>query len=230
MKNKNLIFEDWGIIDYNEAYKKQVEYLNKKIQQKQNSQLVENTIIFAQHPHVFTLGKHGSESNLLISEQKLKSINAKFVKTDRGGDITYHGFGQLVVYPIIDLDNFDLHVKRFVFTLEEAVIRTLQQIGIKTHRLKGAPGVWVTKNNRSNKICAIGIKVVKNITMHGIALNVNTDLSYFNFINPCGFTDKGATSIQQEKNENFDIDKIKATLKEKLIYCLNSKEILHQSI
>lgn len=226
MTNRDLIFEDWGIIDYNDAYNKQVEYLNKKIQQKENGEFVENTIVFVEHPHVFTLGKHGLQSNLLITEQKLNEINAKFVKTDRGGDITYHGFGQLVVYPIVDLDNFNLHVKRFVFTLEEAIIQTLQQIDIKAERLKDAPGVWVTENKRSNKICAVGIKIVKNITMHGIALNVNTDLKYFNFINPCGFTDKGVTSIQKEKNASFDFDEIKEMLKEKLVYCFSSEKIL----
>ncbi len=210
-----LLFEDWGKLDYNEAYEKQVEYLNRNIELKEAGQETFNKIIFVEHPHVYTIGKHGDIKNLKADRQLLEKINAKFVQTDRGGDITYHGPGQLVVYPIIDLDNFGLFVKSFVEKLEDIIIDTMAQYGIQCGRLNGAPGVWLTDRPIPEKICAIGIRIIKNITMHGIALNVNTNLSYFDFINPCGFTDKGATSMSKELKTNVNIDEVKKIIKQK---------------
>jgi len=229
MKNRELIFEDWNTLEYNKAYTKQLEYKNSIIELKKNLQSTKNIIVFVEHPHVYTLGKHGKNVNLLISEKKLREINATFVHTDRGGDITYHGYGQIVIYPIIDLDNFNLHVKKFVYLLEESIIKTLREFNIETTRLEKAPGVWIQKNNRPEKICAIGIKIEKNVSMHGLALNVKTDLSYFNYINPCGYTDKGATSMEKETKKEISIDSVKKILKEKFIYCFkNQEEILKE--
>ncbi len=213
--NCKLSFEDWGTLDYNDAYNKQVEYLNQNIELKEQGLDTFNKIIFVEHPHVFTIGKHGDIANLKANEQLLKKIGAKFVHTDRGGDITYHGPGQLVVYPVLDLDNFGLFVKSFVEKLEEIVINTLQGFGIQSNRLEGAPGVWLTDRKVPEKICAIGIRIIKNITMHGIALNINTNLSYFDFINPCGFTDKGVTSIAKELNKDVEMNNVKKIIKQK---------------
>ncbi len=210
-----LLFEDWGKLDYNEAYEKQVKYLNRNIELKEAGQETFNKIIFVEHPHVYTIGKHGDMKNLKADRQLLEKINAKFVQTDRGGDITYHGPGQLVVYPIIDLDNFGLFVKSFVEKLEDIIIDTMAEYGIQCGRLNGAPGVWLTDRKIPEKICAIGIRIIKNITMHGIALNVNTNLSYFDFINPCGFTDKGATSLSKELKTSVNIDEVKKIIKQK---------------
>jgi lipoyl(octanoyl) transferase len=221
--NKKLIFENWGIIDYQLAYKKQLNYFEKNIEKKQKLQQTDNFIIFVEHPHVYTLGKHGNQNNLIVSDDFLKKINAKFYNTDRGGDITYHGFGQIVIYPIIDLDNFNIHIKKYIFLLEEIVIQTLKEYKINAQRLDNAPGIWLLERQRPEKICAIGVKTSKNITMHGLAFNVNTNLDYFKYINPCGFTDKGVTSLKKELNKQIDINETIDILKKYFKKLLSEK-------
>jgi lipoyl(octanoyl) transferase len=175
-------------------------------------------LIFVEHPHVFTLGKSGKENNLLINPGFLASIGAAFYKTDRGGDITYHGPGQLVGYPVIDLDTLGLGVKKYIYCLEESIIQTLEEYGIQSTRLNEATGVWIVPEPPalSRKICAIGVKVSRGITMHGFALNVSTDLNYFNYINPCGFTNKGVTSMTRELGQKPDMAQLKQLLLRKL--------------
>ncbi len=207
-------FIDLGVKDYLETLEIQKKYFNLNIEAKLKGKHTEDYIIFVEHPHVYTLGKHGRKSNLLISEQQLKQLDAQFVETDRGGDITYHGYGQQVVYPIIDLKNFHILTKKYVWALEEVIIRMLNEYNINAQRLEGAPGIWlIEKRTQPEKICAIGIRVSHDITMHGIALNVNTDLSFFSYINPCGFTDKGVTSIEKELNRKVDMSEIREKLK-----------------
>lgn len=173
-----------------------------------------NYLLFVEHPHVYTLGKSGDEANMLISAIQLQAEHAEFVKVNRGGDITYHGPGQLVVYPIIDMANFGLGVKDYVERLEEVVIRTIEEYGIKGERLEGATGVWIEAHTpRARKICAIGIRCSRFVTMHGFALNVNTDLNYFHYINPCGFRDKGVTSIAQELGREISLREVKERVK-----------------
>lgn len=173
-----------------------------------------NYLLFVEHPHVYTLGKSGDEANMLISAIQLQAKHAEFVKVNRGGDITYHGPGQLVVYPIIDMANFALGVKDYVERLEEVVIRTIEEYGIKGERLEGATGVWIEAHTpRARKICAIGIRCSRFVTMHGFALNVNTDLNYFHYINPCGFRDKGVTSIAQELGREISLQEVKERVK-----------------
>ena len=213
MKNREIEFKDLGVVEYPRAYDIQLEYLNENVERKHRGEPTKNTVLFVEHPHVYTLGKHGHRSNLKISDQKLKEINAIFVETDRGGDITYHGYGQIVAYPIFDLDNWDILIRRYVYALEEVIIRTLREYGLDATRLDGAPGVWMTNRTMPEKICAIGIRVTKGITMHGFAFNINTDLRYFDYINPCGFTDKGVTSLQKELGQEVDMDEVKDKLK-----------------
>ena len=210
-----LNFIDWGLIPYSKAYKKQKELFEAAIQQKLESKEVQNQVIFCEHPHVITIGKNGSFSNLLIPENTLKEKQVELYNVDRGGDVTYHGPGQLVGYPILDLDAFHIGLKEYIFLLEEIIIQLLDQYTIKCERLTGATGVWIDAGNphKARKICAIGVKSSRFVTMHGFALNISTDLSYFGLINPCGFTDKGVTSIEKELNCKVDIEEIKEKLK-----------------
>jgi len=159
------------------------------------------------------------QNNLLINDQFLKQINATFYKINRGGDITYHGPGQIVGYPIFDLEEMELTVKSYIHNLEEAIIQTVAEYGIKSERLDGSTGVWIDTDvtGKTRKICAIGVKASRYVSMHGFALNVNTDLNYFNHINPCGFVDKGVTSLQKELGRKVDMEEIKKILLDKLI-------------
>ncbi len=213
MKNKKLEFEDLQTIDYEEAYRIQKKYFDRNLNLKSLGKTTFNKILFCEHPNVYTLGKHGNSTNLLVPDDFLKKINAKFVKVDRGGDITFHGFGQLVVYPVLDMDNFGLMTKKYVFLLEEVIIKTLQDFGINGFRLENAPGVWIAEEDFYKKICAIGIRTSKGVTMHGFALNVNTDLKYFSYINPCGFTDKGVASMKEVLGYNVDFQEVKNVIK-----------------
>jgi len=176
------------------------------------------TLIFVEHPHVYTLGKNGSENNLLIDHIQLQTKDAKFFRTDRGGDITYHGPGQIVGYPIFDLEKLRVSLKEYIHRLEEAIIMTVSQFGISGSRLDGATGVWLDtdKKGKARKICAIGVRASRYVTMHGFAFNVNTDLTYFNFINPCGFTDKGVTSLEKELGKKQDFEAVKLMVKNNL--------------
>jgi lipoyl(octanoyl) transferase len=215
-------FIDWGLIDYKEAWDRQTEIFTDLINAKKNPDYLDiadqrQQVIFCEHPHVYTLGAHGDSSNMLIQDERLKSLGATFYKIDRGGDITYHGYGQIVVYPIVDLEVLHLSLKEYVHRLEEAVIQTLLRYGLKAERAKGATGVWFDYETPSaRKICAVGVRASHFVTMHGIAFNVNTDLAYFNYINPCGFVDKGVTSLEKELNKQIDMEQVKAILKEEL--------------
>lgn len=203
-----LSFEDWGLIDYQKALERQQKLFSEALEQKQSGQKVQNRIIFCEHPHVLTLGKNADQQNVLFSEKILSEKGISLVRTERGGDVTYHGPGQLVVYPIIDLESFGRGLKQYIETLEEIVIQLLrEEYKIRSERMPGATGIWLDTKNPAliRKIGAIGVKSSRYVTMHGLALNVNTDLSYFSLINPCGFIDKGVTSVARELNAPQDL-------------------------
>ncbi len=223
--NKSVFFQDLGIIDYKEAWDYQEELFKGIIDQKMYNRVnpgsekqTSNYLLFCEHPHVYTLGKNGSENNLLVNMLDLQQKEATYYKINRGGDITYHGPGQIVGYPILDLDNFRPDIHQYVANLEEAIIRTIAEYGLEGERLKGASGVWLDADNpaKARKISAIGIRSSRWVTMHGFAFNVNTDLSYFDLINPCGFTDKKATSMQKELDKHIPINEVKIKLKQHL--------------
>jgi len=219
-------FIDIGMTDYEKAWKFQEEIhikIIKSHQDNSNDKKEHNHIIFCEHPHVFTLGKSGKENNLLINDDFLKKINATYFKTNRGGDITYHGPGQIVGYPIINLDDLQIGVKKYIYLLEQSIINTLHEYSIDSERFDEATGVWldVTTPGRTRKICAIGVRLSRSVTMHGFALNVNTDLSYFNYINPCGLDDKGVSSIEKELGKKVDTEEVKRILLTKIKEQLN---------
>lgn len=219
--SKEVIFQDMGIMPYKEAW----DYQEEVFQSLVKSKLSDNNdkaqyLLFCEHNHVYTLGKSGNAQNLLIAEHICKSKNIDYYPINRGGDITYHGPGQLVAYPIIDLDEFGIGIKSYISMLEDVVISVLNSYGINGEKDENAMGVWIDANNpaKARKICAIGVRASRFVTMHGLALNVNTDLSYFSYINPCGFTDKPVTSMQKELGREIDFgevsDKMKETFKE----------------
>lgn len=210
---------DKRLVEYQAAWDIQKNMLDQLLEKRKNYSVTSHSgfLILCEHPHVFTLGKSGSINNLLINETMLKEKGATFFKTDRGGDITYHGPGQIVGYPILDLNLLGLGVKEYVHRIEETIINTLDIFHIAAERLPGATGVWLDANTKkTRKICAIGVRVSRGITMHGFALNVNTDLSFFNYINPCGYTDKAVTSIAKELGSQQNIEEVKAQLKKKI--------------
>lgn len=172
-------------------------------------------LLFCEHPHVYTLGKSGHMENLLVNDTRLKELNVTFSKTNRGGDITYHGPGQIVGYPILDLEHFVTDLGKYMRNLEEVIIRTIAYYGIEGGRLPGATGVWLDADikSKARKICAMGVRCSRWVTMHGFALNVNTDLKYFDYIVPCGITDKTVTSMQKELGKNIDGQEVKDILK-----------------
>ena len=212
--NRILEYIDWGTIEYNEAWAKQEALFMGSIQKKSQNLPTQNYLVFCEHPHVYTLGKSGDEHNMLLNYIQLQAKNATFVHSNRGGDITYHGPGQVVGYPIFDLANFGLGLKQYIFNIEEAIIKTLSSYNIVSQRLDGSTGVWldVGKSN-CRKICAIGVRSSRFVTMHGFALNVNTDLSYFGHINPCGFVDKGVSSLEKELGSKVDMEELKYRLR-----------------
>jgi len=222
---------DLGLMHYQQAWDYQETLLNKIVAQKTglsrqpitNGEVTNNYLLFVEHPHVFTLGKSGSEDNMLANFIQLQAKNAEFIHTNRGGDITYHGPGQIVGYPILNLDYFAKGIRDYIEKLEEAIILTLKQYEIEGYRLEGATGVWLdpTVPGKTRKICAIGVRVSRGVSMHGFALNVNTDLSYFNLINPCGFTDKKVTSLQAELGKVMDVSEVKAILKANIAEVFN---------
>ena len=200
-----VIFKDLGLIDYKEAWDYQeklfAETIDQKIQIRNgNTELVtKNYLLFCEHPHVYTLGKSGSVDHLLLNEVQLEENNANFYKINRGGDITYHGPGQLVGYPIFDLDHFFSDIHKYLRFLEQAVIDTLAEYDVVGDRMDGLTGVWIDANTpKARKICAMGVKSSRWVTMHGIGFNINSDLSYFSNIIPCGIDDKAVTSLKQE--------------------------------
>jgi len=219
-------YEDIGLKDYKETWDYQEIIFQKLVNMKKISTVpghstgepVNGTLIFVEHPHVYTLGKSGSESNLLLNYIQLQAKDACFYRIDRGGDVTYHGPGQLVGYPIFDLEIIGISLKEYIHRLEESVILTLSEYGVKGERLGGATGVWLDPDiqGKGRKICAIGVRASRYVTMHGFAFNVNTNLDYFNHINPCGFTDKGVTSLGKELGEAEDLQKVKEIMKKNL--------------
>ena len=222
MQNKKIIFRDLGLIDYKVCWDYQEKLFNEIIQQKiSNRYLPEekqiptnNFLLFVEHPHVYTLGKSGDESNLLLNEKQLEEKKSSFYKINRGGDITYHGPGQIVAYPIIDLDNFFTDIHKYLRLLEETIIVTLKEYGIEGNRSKGETGVWLESENklRARKICAMGVRCSRWVTMHGWGFNVNADLNYFNNIIPCGINDKAVTSLNKELGHEINIPEIKEKL------------------
>jgi len=221
---KLVTCEFLGLIDYKEAWDYQEKLLKEGVDLKiafrkgQTAEIPQNHLLFCEHPHVFTLGKSGKQEHLLLDEVSLKEKQATYYKINRGGDITYHGPGQLVVYPIFDLEQFFTDIHKYMRLLEEAVILTLLDFGIKSGRVEGLTGVWIEgETNRARKICALGVKCSRWITMHGIGFNVNTDLTYFSHIIPCGIDDKAVTSMQQELGYEIDIKEVSSKLLAHLI-------------
>lgn len=217
-------FTDLGLIRYKDAFDYQERIHSKVVAAKLGqSEPCPEEIILCEHFHVYTLGKNGNQNNLLIDYIQLQAKNAEFYQTNRGGDITYHGPGQIVGYPIIDLDKRKIGVKKYIWTLEEAVIQTLSEYDIAAERMEGATGVWLDVQNptRARKINAIGVRVSRGVTMHGFAFNINTDLSYFQHINPCGFVDKGVTSLAVELGKEININEVKSILLKKITNLLD---------
>jgi len=217
-----IFFHDWGTITYDGAWKLQENLLQENVVLKTAARVAMQTVdpfqiptkhhlIFCEHPSVFTLGKSGNISNVLISESEMASKGISFYRTNRGGDITFHGLGQIVGYPILDLEKLDTDIGLYLRNVEEVIIRTLLDFGITAGRSKGETGVWIDadEKGKERKICAIGVRCSRWITMHGFALNVNTDLSYFNHIIPCGIENKQVTSIQKELGADVDINEVK---------------------
>ena len=227
------LFNDLGIIPYQEALDHQEKLFNEVLYVKncnlelsQCEKLVQyNHLIFCEHPHVYTLGKSGNESNLLVNTLQLQANNAEFVKTTRGGDITYHGPGQLVGYPILDLEDLQLGTKQYIEKMEDAIILTLKEYGLETYRKSDFIGVWLTEGSGKpeRKIAAIGVKISRYVSMHGFALNVLTDMDYYNNINPCGILDKGVTSMEKELDYTPDFEEVKSKLKQNLVQQLDLK-------
>ena len=224
-QNKTLEFRDLGLMDYLPAFEFQENLMKSIIELKLKNRdrtdeifkETPNYFLFVEHPHVYTLGKSGDEHNMLANSKKLEEIDATFVKTNRGGDITYHGFGQIVGYPILDLDNFKSDIHLYMRNLEEVIIRTIAEYGLKGERSEGETGVWLDVGKPyARKICAMGVKTSKWVTMHGFALNVNTDLRYFEYIIPCGIKDKSVTSLARELERKFseeDVAEVKSKIK-----------------
>lgn len=229
MKNKKVILQDWGLTDYKTAWERQEQLFAETVAQKtaiRNRQqlvpagddsveeiLTPNYLVFCEHPHVYTLGKSGKAEHLLLDEEDLKQKNAVYYPINRGGDITYHGPGQIVSYPILDLDNFFTDIHLYLRTLEEAVILTLADYGLTAGRYPGYTGVWFdADNDKARKICAMGVRCSRWVTMHGLAMNVNTNLDYFKNIVPCGIDDKAVTSMQQELGHEVDLNAVQKIL------------------
>ena len=218
-----VIFKQLGLIDYKEAWDFQEDLFQKTISDKiriRNGEVgltTKNYLLFCEHPHVYTLGKSGSQDHLLLNDQGLADHEANFYKINRGGDITYHGPGQLVAYPIFDLDHFFSDIHKYLRFLEQAVIDTLAEYGIESGRVDGLTGVWIEGDSpRARKICALGVKSSRWVTMHGIGFNINSDLTYFGHIIPCGIDDKSVTSMEKELGRKLDMREVSEVLKEKL--------------
>lgn len=226
-------FEDLGLVDYKEAWDYQEDLFRKNIdikiaqRKEQTTEATINHLLFCEHPHVYTLGKSGKQIHLLLSESQMKEHNVTYYKINRGGDITYHGPGQIVAYPIFDLETYfftDIH--KYMRYLEEAVIQTLDEYGVKGGRVNGRTGVWVgVEEGKERKICAMGVKASRWITMHGLGFNINADLNYFNYIIPCGIEDKGVTSLEKELGHSVEMDEVKAKLRSHIATVFNFKYV-----
>lgn len=222
---------DWGMVPYAEAWERQHRLFDEKIRQKQEGLRPANDFILCQHPHVYTIGRHGKDENMLLSPERLQQIGAEWFHIDRGGDITYHGPGQTVGYPVFDLEQLSplssvgrhLGLKEYIFLLEQMIINVLAEYGVRGERLQGATGVWIEPASaQARKICAIGVRASRYVTMHGFALNVNTDLNYFSYINPCGFVDKGVTSLARELGHEVPVEEVNRLLQAEArrLFCL----------
>ena len=211
---ESFSYQDLGRIVYEKALDIQTEKFNALLAAKVKGEKGRNELLFCEHEPVLTIGKSGKDSNLLIPEARLKALGISYYHINRGGDITDHGPGQITGYPIFDRETWHIGLKQYIYRLEETIIRFLALYGLKGERLEGATGVWLDPLvvGKARKICAIGVKSSRFVTMHGFALNINTDLNYFTLINPCGFTDKGVTSLARELGENQDFEKAKRQL------------------
>ncbi|WP_210462167.1 lipoyl(octanoyl) transferase LipB [Rufibacter roseolus] len=237
-QNRDIVFERMGLVDYQQAWDYQEQLLKATVDIKtQNRSLAEdeklttpNYLLLCQHPHVYTLGKSGHEEHLLLDEQGLAEKHATFYKINRGGDITYHGPGQLVAYPILDLENFFTDIHQYLRLLEEAVIQTLAEYELKAGRIAGLTGVWLDFEEQRNprKICAMGVKCSRWVTMHGLALNVNTDLGYFGNIVPCGISDKAVTSLEKEIGRAVPMDEVEEKLLRLFEKLFEARMLAHQ--
>ena len=214
--NRNILLRDLNIIDYKEAWDYQTQLLQEIVETKTKNrkstfqETTKNHFLFVEHPHVYTLGKSGDLSNLLLTEKQLQQKEASFYKINRGGDITYHGPGQIVGYPILDLENFFTDIHKYLRFLEEAIILTIAEYGLKGSRSPGETGVWLDVGTPfARKICALGIRSSRWVTMHGFALNVNVNLGYFDHIIPCGIKGKSVTSMEAELNRKIDLEEVK---------------------
>lgn len=204
---------DVGLKPYPAVLQLQEELFNKSIEQKLNNEPTENYLILCEHEPVFTLGKSGRRENILVSDE---DMNAAFYRVNRGGDVTFHGPGQLVAYPVLDLDLLHIGLAQYISNLEETVIESLKPYGLKGERIEGAAGIWLRGNNNDRKIGAIGVKASRNVTMHGLAVNINTDLAYFDKIVPCGLEGKGTTSLQKELGKEIAMENYKEIFIEQL--------------
>ncbi len=211
---ESFSYQDLGRIVYAKALDIQTEKFNALLAAKAKREKGRNELLFCEHDPVLTIGKSGKDSNLLIPEVRLQALGVSYYHINRGGDITYHGPGQITGYPIFDLETWHIGLKQYIYRLEETIIRFLALYGLKGERLEGATGVWLDPfvAGKARKICAIGVKSSRFVTMHGFALNINTDLNYFSLINPCGFTDKGVTSLAKELGKEQDFEEAKRQL------------------
>ena len=217
---KGVLYKDLGRMGYSECWDLQRSLFDYVLDAKRTGVVGENLVgheagwlLLVEHNPVYTLGKSGKSENMLVSEPYLRSIGAEFYHIDRGGDVTYHGPGQVVGYPILDLEQLGIGLREYIDSLEEAIIGVCREWGIEAGRIAGASGVWLDGDSpRARKICAIGVRASRYVTMHGFAMNVNTDLKYFNHINPCGFVDKGVTSLEKELGHEVDIEQVKAQI------------------
>jgi len=233
MKNNRIVVKDLGVLSYEDSWEHQKTIFENIISQKIKNRTLkkknktDNYLLIVEHKPIFTIGKSGDTSNLLLDTKQLKSKNIEFKKINRGGDITFHGSGQVVGYPILDLDNFFTDIGQYLRTLEEVIISAIGFFGLKGYRIDGETGVWVKdKLNSDKKICAFGIKASRWVTMHGFALNVNTDLKYFDYIVPCGISDKGVTSLEETLNKKIITKMVKQKIYENFARLFNA-ELTH---
>ena len=230
MKNNRVVVKDLGVLSYEDSWEHQKTIFDNIISQKIKNRTLkkknktDNYLLIVEHKPIFTIGKSGDTSNLLLDTKQLKSKNIQFKKINRGGDITFHGSGQVVGYPILDLDNFFTDIGQYLRTLEEVIISSIGFFGLKGYRINGETGVWVKdKLNSDKKICAFGIKASRWVTMHGFALNVNTDLKYFDYIVPCGISDKGVTSLEETLNKKITTKMVKQKIYENFARLFNAE-------
>lgn len=237
---RKIYFQDLGVAEYGKAWQLQEDVLKKGLSVKSlritdadsvKNEVINNHLLFCEHPHVYTLGKSGHMENLLINDSRMEELGVSFFKTNRGGDITYHGPGQVVGYPILDLEQFFTDLGKYMRSLEEVIIRALAHFDIAGDRLRGSTGVWLDVDDpaKARKICAMGVRCSRWITIHGFALNVNTDMQYFDYMVPCGIVDKGVTSMQKELGRHIDEQEVKKILKQEFSNVFES-EIISEDV